>query len=565
MYTLGVNGWYKGTHDPSAALFKDGNLVVAVEEERLLRAKRAFNKLPYNAIRYCLEYAGISEADIRQIACGWDLNHVLAQDTAIDSVHMPNAQLLDIYFPKNLFPLRQDHKTEVTLVPHHLAHAQVAQATCPFQNNLVIVVDGSAEYDAVSVYKAGRGKIMERLARYPIRASLGIFYQALTIFVGLGSFQEGKTMGLASYGKPIYEIDEEFDLNAHPGPEEPLKREQDGKILERWIARFEKICGHEPFKSACSGAWMHGRPQWVELNKMQKDLAASGQLWVQKQLGRIVDYWMDRSGLARVILSGGVALNSTANGMLLENLGIEHFNVGPFPHDSGVSIGAACKVLNDKGVSVSIPLNGVYCGTEYKDAEIYDMLKGFGIPFKEMQDPPCQVAKEIAKGKVCARFDGRMEFGMRALGNRSILALPSDEKIKHRVNDIKLREPWRPLAPSFKEEQVSTYYEQDVVSPFMSYTVKVKDALKEKTGAVIHVDGTSRLQTVSADLNPDFWSLIDEMEKVTGVPAVLNTSFNIGYEPIVSSPTDAVRSFFSSKLDVLALGGFIIDKEGLYR
>lgn len=558
MHTLGVNGWVTGVHDPAAAIFRDGELVAAAEEERFSRRKHAFDQLPFHAIEYCLHAAGITAGDLDHLAIGWDTGMLLRQSST-GATSLPEQVALDFYLPTRFFPERKGRRIAVHSIEHHLAHAAGAFASSPFEESAILVVDGSGEYASTTLAQGDRRRGVRLLRSYPFRESLGIFYQVLTDYLGFGAFQEGRLMGLAAYGTPRYADLPDIDLDAEAPA--PMRCGKEDDVLAAWRQRFEAVTGHPAFtpRRVFEPAWACGR-HTLDLSDLQKDMAASGQHWVERQMSRLAVLAMDLTGMPRLVLSGGVALNCPANRRIAQLGGCEDVFVPSAPGDAGVAIGAACVVLWESGIPVRIPTERVYSGPAFAPQTIHSELGRFGVRFSELKQPEEFVARAIAEQKVVAWMQGGMEFGPRALGHRSILADPRSVEVRDRVNRIKDREAWRPLAPCVKAEQVGFFFEQ-VDSPFMSFAVPGnKRAASEAPGA-LHHDGTARLQTVSADVTPTLWAILDAFERATGLPLVLNTSFNIGPEPIVCAPGDAIRSFFASGIDLLVIEGFVVSKD----
>ena len=558
MYTLGVNGWVNGVHDPSAAIFRNGELIAAAEEERFSRRKHAFDQLPIRAIEFCLQAAGITAGELDQLAVGWDIGMLLRQSST-GATRLPDAVALDFYLPPTLFPERLGRKIAVHSVEHHLAHAAGAFAASPFERGAILVVDGSGEYASTSVALGDRAHGVRVLRSYPFGESLGIFYQALTAHLGFGAFQEGRLMGLAAYGTPRYTLGPDVDLDREAP--DPLRSGKEADVLKLWRQRFEVITGHAGFSSrrvfepgrAC------GRPQ-LDLSPVQMDMAASGQQWIERQMCRLAAMALETTGLGQLVLTGGVALNCPANQRIAKLQGCEGVFVPSAPGDAGVSIGAACAVLMAAGVDVRIPRARAYAGPDFPTALVHSELTRFGMPLRELSQPEAFIAGSIASGKVVAWMHGGMEFGPRALGHRSLLADPRSVEVRDRVNRIKAREPWRPLAPCVKAEAAESFFEQ-ADSPFMSFSAEATERTRRDAPGVVHHDGTARLQTVSADVAPALWAMLDAFEAETGLPMTLNTSFNIGAEPIVCSPADAVRSFAASEVDLLVIDRFVVSKD----
>lgn len=558
MYTLGVNGWANGIHDPAAAIFRDGELIAAVEEERLSRQKHAFDQLPHKSIEFCLRAAGITAADLDQLAIGWDTGLLLRQSST-GATHLPDATALDFYLPLRLFPQRRGRVIAVRSIEHHLAHAAGAFAAAPFDRSAVLVVDGSGEFASTSLAVGDRRTGVRILRSYPFSESLGIFYQALTSYVGFGPFQEGRLMGIAAYGTPRFAIEPDVDLDiAAPDCIPDVK---ENAVLKIWAERFERLTGRPAFMAErrYDPRRATARDE-LALSQLQKDMAASGQQWMERQVTRLAALAMREARSDRIVLTGGVALNCPANQKVAQMAGCRGVFVPSAPSDAGVSIGAACVMLWDQGVPVHIPRTQVYSGPSFVPAVVHSELTRVGARFRELADPAQFIAQAIAAQRIVARLDGALEFGPRALGNRSILADPRSISVRDRVNRIKGREAWRPLAPSVSADAATRFFEP-ADSPFMSFCALATAEAQREAPATIHEDGTARLQTVARDMNPGLSSVLDAVEAETGLPIVLNTSFNIGPEPVVCTPADAIRSFAASGIDVLVIDRFAVTKD----
>jgi carbamoyltransferase len=560
MYTLGVNGWIEGIHDPAAALFRDGELIAAVEEERFSRRKHAFDQIPFAAIEHCLAVAGITAGELDHVAVGWDVGLLLSQ-AARATVRSTREVVLDLFLPLHRFPERRDRAIEVHAIDHHVAHAAFAFAGSPFDTATALIADGSGEYASTMIARLDRGRPAQVLRSYAFRESIGIFYEAVTAFIGFGRFQEGRTMGLAAYGTPRYELGRALDLDAPPP--DPLRCGKEADVLAEWARRFEAVTGRDGFQPRRSydPARATVRAE-LALCDVQRDLAASAQAWVEHQLCRLARFAVACSGSRNLVLGGGVALNCPANQAIAQLPEIAGVYVPPAPGDMGVALGAACEALARQGVAVRLPRGHVYAGPAFSASVIADELTRTGVRHRERANPEARIAQAIARGQVVAVFRGGLELGPRALGHRSILADPRSTQIRDRVNRIKGREPWRPLAPCVRADAAAAWFEP-ADSPYMSFGARVTDRAWAEVPGVVHHDGTARLQTVRAADAPLVAPILDAAEAELGIPMVLNTSFNIGAEPIVCSPVDALRAFFASELDVLFLDRFEVAKQEL--
>ncbi|MFB6089070.1 MAG: carbamoyltransferase, partial [Candidatus Aenigmatarchaeota archaeon] len=423
------------------------------------------------------------------------------------------------------------------------------------------------ETESLSVWY-GCGNKVKLLEKIPISASLGLLYEAANLFVGLRKEDSGKTMGLAAYGKDKYDIinnfkltNSDFRVSNEKIPEIESNNGQiaERKVLDGWIEIFEDITKTNSNKEYYYEFSKEKQKfiRKVEFEEVYKNLAASVQSTVEKLVLKVVKKWLGKIDTDNVCLAGGVALNCKLNGKILEKEHVNKLFIQPASHDAGTALGAAIYLSPIK----EIEFDNVFLGPSFDNEYIKEILDKKKISFRRVDDIPRTTAKLLEQGKIIGWFQGRMEFGPRALGNRSILADPRKSEIKDKVNEfIKEREKWRPFAPSIKEEKVDKYLKNSNHSPYMILSFDVISNKRGYLKAVTHVDGTTRPQTVRKSVNNKYWRLIDEFEKLTGVPAVLNTSFNKRGEPIVCTPNQALKDFYTSGLDYLVLGDFIVEK-----
>ncbi len=564
MIILGINGWHSRSHDASACLVKEGKILAMAEEERFIREKYAFDKIPINATSYCLEEANISPNEIDVVALGWDYRLMYS----LRQIEFPynNDVILDTIFPPSKFGYKR--KPKLIIVSHHLAHAASTFFTSGFDEATILVVDGQGENESTTI-AYGRGNKISILKSFPIKDSLGYFYESINKYIGFHYLDSGKTMGLAPYGK----IDIDF--------RNIIKTNNEGYIVNfKKELKYDSSCLDE--QKTLITLWHDELKKYIKLpnkvkyvfnrttNKIKsqfdipqpyKNLAASAQDALERIMVHLVKIGIQMTGVKNVCLSGGVALNCLVNGKLLQDTPVVNLFIFPCANDAGVSVGVAlyAAALYDKKAKFS-KIPHPYLGPGYENKEIEQILKSRKIHHIKLKDTCKTAAKLLAENKIIGWFQGRMEVGPRALGNRSILANPLIKSNWKKVNIIKGREPWRPLAPSILEEYKDEYFENAVSSPFMLIALKVKKDKRTIIPAVTHIDGTSRPQTVSKTTNKKFWNLINEFYKITGVPVVLNTSFNYQGEPIVCSPPDALKTFFSTPLDYLVIEDFLISK-----
>jgi carbamoyltransferase len=596
MYILGISRH----HDSAAALLKDGEIIALAEEERFNR-KKHFGGFPTQAVRYCLEQAQITLGDIDHVAYFWQrwpeiihgLKHfvryapgtfavfdnghasggtpargmlaTLANDGEQrnhDDYDVGGAFLLHI---KRTFTLRQTLKEavgytgplklKIHLVDHHLAHVASAYVSSPFEEAAIFSVDGIGSDGTCTLLGVGRGNTIEELRRVKFPQSLGALYSTVTGYLGFNPTRdEGKVMGLAPYGTDRYV--EQFRELIRLGP--------DG-TYELDLSWFQH---HHTGKHRVSQKFIDtfGPPRpsgQAPIDQQYMDVAFALQRTLEETGLHIARWLQARTGLRRICLAGGVALNSVMNGRILLETPFEEFFAPPACSDAGTALGAAQYVATCK---LGLPRTGgnyVYLGPEFSEAEIEAVLRRNGPTYHRPSDIASFAARQVADGKIIGWFQGRMECGPRALGNRSILADPRDPESKSRLNEkIKHREPFRPFAPSVLLERTGDYFASDHPSPVMLLVYDVIKQRREQVPAITHVDGSARVQTVSRDENPTYWRLIKAFDDLTGVPMVVNTSFNDNEEPIVCTPEDAIRCFQKTDLDGLAIGPFWIDKEG---
>jgi len=564
---LGINAFHG---DASAAVLRDGQLVAAVEEERLNRIKH-WAGLPLLAAKACLQgeqpdHIAISRDPKAHL---WDkvlraavrphrwrsLSSRAANSARVARV---GQELAD----GGIVP-RQNR--QVHFVEHHRAHLASALFASPFEEAAVISIDGFGDFSSV-MWGVGRGNQIEVRGSVSFPHSLGIFYTAFTQFLGFPKYgDEYKMMGLSAYGEPRYAdkvrrvVRTEHDqcrLNL-----DYFTHHSKG-VEMTWYGGEPSLGGI--FSRKMSEDFGEPRVPRSEIHQRDKDLAASVQLVLEENYFALLNFVQKQTGATAVCLAGGVALNCVANGMIFERTNFRDVYVQPAAHDAGTSIGAALYVHHHElGLPRCFQMRHVYYGPEYSDAEILLALESAGCSFHRLsgEDLIDSTVEAIADGKIVGWFQGRMEFGPRALGNRSILADPRRKDMKEILNSrIKYREPFRPFCPSILAERVGTYFETDYPSPFMVMAYKIRPEQRERIPAVTHGDGTGRLQTVEREVNPLYWKLIHRFEEVTGVPVLLNTSFNEN-EPIVQTPAEAIDCFLRTQMDVLSIGSFLLRKE----
>ncbi|MER8910913.1 carbamoyltransferase [Mesorhizobium sp. M0854] len=539
-------------HDGAAVLVRDGRVIAAVEEERLNRMKHS-NKLPIRSIQYCLSAAGVQLNDIDRVALYASEPYANAMLEGMSASH---PDILSI--PLDAKTLVQDLLTRefgtkldssrISFVSHHQAHAVSAFAMSGFEQSLILAIDGSGDFLS-GLLAVGSGTEITQLEAFPENNSLGLFYLETIRYLGYGLFDEYKVMGLAPYGDPApyRELFEQFyELSANGGGYR-VHLDRIGPALLRNIEVRRK-----------------GMP----FTQQHRDVSASLQEALERIVFHILRHHREATGMKRLCLAGGVAHNCTMNGKLLYSGLFEDIFVQPASHDAGCALGAALIVSNEMGRPAPCErLQGVYWGPDLgSERAVQQELNAWAghLEVERSDDVASSAADWIANGAVIGWVQGRSEFGPRALGNRSILADPRPAANKDRINAmVKKREGYRPFAPSVLEEDASEFFDLPDGRhefPFMNFVVRVRDSKRALLGAITHVDGTARLQTVSRNANPAYWEVINAFKKRTGTPILLNTSFNNNAEPIVDSVADAIATFLTTELDGLVVGPFLVKK-----
>ena len=437
-------------------------------------------------------------------------------------------------------------KARFRFVDHHLAHAISAYAFSGFDDAAVLVLDGRGAWEATSLWH-GRDGRLEHVWTIPWPNSLGLFYAQFTQYLGFQPYSdEWKVMGLAPYGEPGVYLRDFIVPDDNP---------------YRVAARL--LIGKDSAPTAVIEAKLgKARVPESEIDPRHRNLAFAVQDCCEHAMMNLARAAMQETTCRNLCLAGGVALNSKANGKILASGIADGLFIQPAAGDDGVCLGAALAPYSDSGGKLPVRrMRHAYLGASIDDSEIEKVLQTYKIRATPVNDPAKCAAELLANGKILGWFQGRMEFGPRALGSRSILADPRDPEMNAKVNNaVKFREWWRPFAPSLLAEIAGEYLESVNDSPFMILTSQVKPEKRSVIPSVTHVDGSARPQTVEKEINPLYWKLIDEFGKRTGVPVIMNTSFNLRGEPIVCTPTDAIRTFYSSGMDALVIGSFLIEK-----
>jgi carbamoyltransferase len=558
MITLGLN--YNRMHDSSACIIRDGELLFAIAEERLSRIKHDAG-FPRLAIQACLEFARIRADQLEEVCFGWttpgpgfrhDLKCLATGGLPFTYLNFltTTVHFLSTWHQQGGAKMfRQafgNVKARMRFVDHHLAHAISAYAYSGFENSAVLVMDGRGAWEATSIWYGSMGRL-EHVLTIPFPDSVGLFYSEFTSYLGFQrNSDEWKVMGLAPYGAPGAKLDAFIEPQTEP------YRVNSKRLFGNGNGSFSGIT---PLLGPA-------RAPESEIEERHKNIAYAVQDACEIAMLNVVRMAINRTGCRNLSLAGGVALNSKANGKIAASGLVDKIFVQPAASDDGVALGAALAPYLDNGGRLpNKAMRHAYFGPEFGDAAIEAALRTYKLRYSRVNDAAEAAAELLSKGKILGWFQGRMEFGPRALGSRSILADARDPEMNAKVNNaVKFREWWRPFAPSLKKEAAAEYLEGVMDSPFMILTAQVRPEKRGVIPAVTHVDGSARPQTVEKEINPLYWRLLDEFEKRTGVPVIMNTSFNLRGEAIVHTPTDAVRTFFSSGMDALVIGSFVVEK-----
>lgn len=558
MKILGLNAspWLSVGHDASAAILVDGKLKFAIEEERLIRKRRAYDALPILSAKSCLETQNLTLDDIDCIVFDWDFEKV---GLAEINYAISKKEIMERFFPKKYF--KYTKVPEIRFVEHHLSHASATYRSSSFDKSAILVIDGQGEYCSTSIW-LGENNSITRIWSNKIEESLGYMYGAIARYIGMRNGDEGKLMGLAPYGEVKEEIVSVLKSITPKIQKDDLKRKngQQKIIVSQWINGLEEQLGHKDNLRTGFNKMSSYFSKNIEFSKFQKDLAASAQYFLEQKILELVDKAIELTNCKNICLSGGVTLNCIANQRIVESEKIDNLFVHPATNDAGCAIGAALQVSSETTECFSKNLDDPYLGFEYSDNEIKSELENFKLTYKHTKNPSKYAAQLLLKGNIIGWFQGRMEFGPRALGNRSVLALPAQKDMWLKVNIVKERESWRPLAPSVLSSSAKDFFTISNDFKYMIVGAQVKESIKEKVPSIVHIDGSSRPQSVYSELNQQYHNLIQKVGELTGTPLVLNTSFNGKGEPIVCSPRDAIKAFYGSGLDYLVIGSFILKK-----
>ncbi|MFM9909983.1 MAG: carbamoyltransferase [Chitinophagaceae bacterium] len=574
MYILGLNAYHA---DSSAAIFKDGVMIAATEEERFRRIKH-WAGFPSMAIQFCLREAGITLNEVDHISIGRDPMAKLPKkmlfllknpgggwNAVLDRLKNARkvASLEDEFAALDINIYKSSIKNKIHQVEHHRSHLASAFFASPFEEAALLSIDGSGDFSTTMI-GIGRGNQIEILDSVDFPHSAGLFYTAFTQWLGFPNYgDEYKVMGLAPYGKPLY-VDKLRDV---------VKFESNGLFslnLNYFRSAKHGIVSygddHIPKVAPIFSAYMEKefgkqRKKSEELTQYHKDMAASIQRITEELIFHILNHLQKRTGLSQVCIAGGVAQNSVANGKITTQTTFSKVYIPSAGHDAGISMGSALYVYNHE---LKQPRKeaiwSAYTGSRFSNDEIEKYLKQRNIVYQRLSDEELydKVSDQLINSGVVGWFSGRAEFGPRALGARSILADPRRNDAKELLNSkIKRRESFRPFAPSILKEYVAEYFEINDEVPFMEKVFPIKKEKHSIIPAVTHADGTGRLQTVDSNTTPRYYNLIEAFRKKTGVPVLLNTSFNEN-EPIVNSPEDALECYLRTSMDMLVLENCVV-------
>lgn len=565
--------------DPSAALLMDGKIVSVVEEERMIREKHAAGKFPKEAINFCLEKGNISLKDVDVIVVGWEAakfpDHMKKFYEETEKMYSEffsekarawqdknlcryTEESLTKQLKENLFKIvAEEDWPEIVFINHHLAHACSAFMLSGFEEALIVTADGHGEDDATNIWIGENGKI-KHVKQWKLPHSLGWFYTKFTQFMGFRAHDgEGKLMGLAAYGKrdpavsdkvnkvltltgdaDVYSIDASYFYGDF----------EKGQYTSEWLKLFGEPL---PFEKR------------NEYSTYHKNLAYAVQKKLEDVMVHIVERAIQLTGKENICVAGGTFMNCKMNGEIAKKYGRENFFAQPIAGDNGISLGSALAVyMNEKVGWKKERLKEIYFGPEYSESTIVEAIKSSGLKYRKSGNIEKETAKHVADSKIIGWYQGRMEVGARALGNRSIIGNPLDPGISDVINlKVKFREPWRPFCPSAMLEEGQKYFDYIFDLPFMVVACEVREGFAGIFPSAVHVDNTVRVQTVSKETNPKFYNLIREFKEITGYGVVINTSFNLKDEPIVNTPQNAIDTFLKSGLDILVLGDYIIEEK----
>lgn len=574
MYILGLNAYHG---DSSACLLKDGKIINAIEEERIRRIKH-WAGFPSEAIKFCLKDAGITIADVDYITIGRNPSAHLTKKIFSSLKKLSNFSFIKdrvanikkvtsmkSEIAKGLGVDESEVRAEIKHIEHHRSHMASAFFVSPFEESAILSIDGFGDFSSTMI-GTGKGNKIHVLDAVTYPHSLGVFYTAFTQYLGFPYYgDEYKVMGLAPYGNPIYtdkmkdivklltnglfELNEKYFLHSTEG------------VAMTWNNSAPFIS--KLYSDQLVAAFGKAKEKDEPLTQYHKDLAASVQQHCEDVIFHVLNNLQKKTGQKNICVAGGVAQNSVANGKILEKTGFEKVYIPSAGYDAGTAIGSSLFFYhNELGRDRVEFMRNADLGAHYSDDEIETFLKEKNISYKRYDNDNTieKTAQLLTDGNVIGWFQGRTEFGPRALGNRSVLVDPGRPDAKDVLNaKIKKRESFRPFAPSILREYVSEYFENEDDVFFMEKVFKIKESKRKQIPAVTHVDGSGRLQTVHKDVSPKYHALIEKFRQKTNLPILLNTSFNEN-EPIVNSPAEALDCFLRTDMDALILGNCIIER-----
>lgn len=562
MYILGIRN---SGFNTSCALMKDGKIVYAICEERLNREKYT-KKFPSRALEYCLKCEGITLKDVSHVVIPWNpginLERLYTQHSernrfvpeflySIPNYLICNSGETPLGIEQNIN--FENSNINVHYLEHHLCHAAFAYYTSDFDDAIILSMDAWGEKSSTLLARATK-KGIEKLWDIDFPHSLGMFYQAMTQYLGFRpNSDEWKVMGASSYGDREKFKDKISQL---------LYPAKNGKYeLNLSFFDFMSFTKKNLFSEKLVELLGPSRIEKEELTQRNFDIAAGVQYIFEEVIYHILNNNCVK-GLSNLCLAGGCAMNCLLNGKIVKNTNFEKVNVSFAPDDTGASIGA-CFLLWNTQFSDRRRYSNVspYLSKDFSDSDVSATLNSYRLNYEKLDNPAKVAADYIAKGKIIGWFQGKMEFGQRALGNRSILADPRNREVKDLINKtVKFRETFRPFAPAILHEYGNDFFENYELVPYMEKILRFRADKKEMVPAVCHIDGTGRVQSVTKETNYPFWELIEEFRKITRIPMVLNTSFNLNGEPIVHSVKDAIRTFYSCGLDILIIEKYLLRK-----
>jgi len=569
MYILGINAYHA---DSSAALLIDGEVVCATEEERFTRQKH-WAGLPIKSIEFCLKSQDLKMSDISSICIGRDPNAKFFNKLKFMAKNIkPSISMF-----KQRFANRSDLNSfgdniknhfgfcpKIEFIEHHRAHLASAFFSSPFDEATLISIDGSGDFSTVMIGK-GVGNKIEIIESQDFPVSIGLFYTAFTQFLGFPYYgDEYKVMGLSPYGSPDYL--KEMRSIMWSGDKNILDWDSTFFDFNKGVVSYiDNIPNVSQLFDKINFEKLFGvkRSKNEEINQRHKNIASSLQMRTEELIFEIIERAFKQTGISNLCIAGGVAQNSVANGKILNNTSIKEIYIPSAGHDAGISMGASqyhyFHNLDNKRIAALYNAN---LGISFSNEKIKEIIEGLGLSYKYLEDDTLfkYVAKAISNNNVIGFFDGKAEFGPRALGSRSILADPRNSKAQQLLNEkIKKRESFRPFAPSILEDYGEEYFKNYQFTPFMERVLPIRKEKQKLIPAVTHVDGSGRLQSVSKELRPRYYELILEFYNITGIPILINTSFNEN-EPVVNIPEEAIDCYLRTDMDMLVIGNYILEK-----